>query len=162
MNISSKSSVYYNLEYSQPSYVDWYHNTFNRKSVLLFVFLILFNWLVSIFFSAWTILKIYPVLKCTTSFSNIFHRNGYAIRPYILPFTILFTIHSHTDTHRHALQYTHLNHTKIFSHLLKDLTRYIKNNIGRSFMSWHEELKLIDHSSFSTTLFIYANISGGN
>ena len=48
------------------------------------------------------ILKIYPVLKCTTSFSNIFHRNGYAIRPYILPFRIQFRtelLHKYTHSH---------------------------------------------------------------
>ena len=121
------------------------------KSCYLFLFIQLFYILLSLLlfsFRLKNILKLYPLLKCMTSFSNIFHRNGYAIRPYILPFTILFTIHSHTDIH--ALQYTHLNHTKIFSHLLKDLTRYIKNNIGRRFLSWHQ----VDRSFFPLRLYL--------
>ena len=103
-------------------FIPYWHQVLLSISIYTALWYILLS-LLLFSFRLKNILKLYPLLKCTTSFSNIFHRNGYAIRPYILPFTILFTIHSHTDTHRHTLQNTHLNHTKIFFPFIEGLNK---------------------------------------
>ena len=109
------------MKFKKICYLQVYSHSFSRSSIYVTTFFFIPYWhqvllSISIYtallyillslllfsFRLKNILKLYPLLKCTTSFSNIFHRNGYAIRPYILPFRIQFRtelLHKYTHSH---------------------------------------------------------------